>query len=187
MNYRIAILCLMMVIVVAVRAFAPLSNDFIYLASFTGIGAVALFGGAYIKNITQAMILPIALLFISDLCLILTMGVDYAFGPSTPFMYGAFILMTLVGKLILRKVNVQNIVLASLTGVFIHWVVTDIPEWYQNPAYAQNLKGFWQVLVLAIPFERTFLVSTLVYSSIMFGAFEFIKVKFPSLAYQKIK
>lgn len=186
MNNRMGILCLIMLLVVVTRAFAPLSKDFVNIASFSCIGAVALFGGAYFKRFGQSMLMPLVLLFLSDLLLILTMGFEYAFNGQSLAMYSAFILMTLVGRLMIKKVNIQNVVLASLIGVFIHWIVTDFAVWYGSPFFAQNLIGFWEVLVLAIPFERTFLISTLLYSAIMFGSFEWIKVKFPKLALQKL-
>lgn len=100
------------------------------------------------------------------------------------WVYGAFALMVVVGKLLTSKLNVLNFVLASLVVVLIHWVITDIGVWYKNPLYTQNFVGFWQCLVKAIPFEKSFLYGTLIYGTMMFGTFELLKVKYPVLSKQ---
>ncbi|SFH25948.1 DUF6580 family putative transport protein [Pedobacter insulae] len=181
-NYRTPILLLFMLLIVGLRVLAPLSADFKFIANFSGIGAVALFGGAYFKHKINAFLLPVLMLFISDLGLVLTMGIDYGFYSGWYYTYIAFILMVLVGHLMIKKINVQRVLAASLVGVFIHWVVSDFGVWLGSTIYAQNIAGFWACLVAAIPFEKTFLYSTLGYSALMFGAFESLKAKYPELS-----
>jgi hypothetical protein len=96
-------------------------------------------------------------------------------------VYAAFALMVLVGKVILKNVNVISVVLATVVTVLIHWVVTDFGVWYGSALYPQTLAGFATVLFNAIPFEVRFLNGTLGYSAVMFGLFEYLKVKYPVL------
>lgn len=184
-SYRTAVLLLFMLIIIGLRVIAPLSPDFKLIANFSGLGAVALFGGAYFKNKFYAFVLPVLVLFLSDLGLVLTMGVDYGFYQGWYYTYIAFILMVLVGNLYINKVNIQNVVGASFIAVFIHWIVSDYGVWLGSTTYPQTLAGFWLCLVKAIPFELKFLYSTLGYAALMFGAFEGLKVKYPSLALSK--
>lgn len=186
-NYRTLVLIALMLIVVAVRVFAPLSSDFKLIANFTGIGAIALFGGAYFKKWTNALLLPVLVLFASDLGLALTMGKNYGFYEGWYYTYIAFILMVLAGKLIVRRVNIQSVLGAGLLGVFIHWIVSDYGVWLGSTHYAQTLSGFWACLVAAIPYELNFLYGTLAYSAILFGAFEGLQIKFPALSLKSIK
>lgn len=181
-NYRTAVLLLMMLIIIGLRVIAPLSPDFKLIANFSGIGAVALFGGAYFKNTLNAFLLPVLVLFLSDLGLVLTMGKDYGFYQGWYYTYIAFILMVLVSKLIITKVSVVNVFGASIVAVFIHWIVADFGVWFGSSFYPQTLAGFWACLVAAIPFELKFLYGTLGYSALMFGAFEILKTKYPALS-----
>ena len=174
-----------MLLIIGLRVIAPLSPDFKLIANFSGIGAVALFGGAYFKNKINAFLLPVLVLLLSDLGLALTMGVDYGFYQGWYFTYIAFILMVLVGKLMIGKVNVTSVLGASIIGVLIHWVISDFGVWFGSTFYPQTLAGFWACLVAAIPFELKFLYGTIGYSALMFGAFEALKVKFPSLSFVK--
>lgn len=180
-RYRTAILLLFMLLIIGLRIIGPLSPEFKLIANFAGVGAVALFGGAYFKNNVIAFLLPVLVLFLSDLGLMLTMGVDYGLYNGIHYTYIAFILMVLVGRLMIGKVNVASVLGASIVGVLIHWVISDIPVWLGSTEYPQTLAGFVLCLNKAIPFELRFLYGTLGYSALMFGAFEALKVKFPAL------
>ncbi|TKC10244.1 hypothetical protein FA048_08595 [Pedobacter polaris] len=181
-SYRTVVLLLLMLVIIGLRVIAPLSPDFKIIANFSGLGAVAIFGGAYFKNNINAFLLPILVLFLSDLGLVLTMGKDYGFYGGWYYTYIAFVLMVLVGKLIIKKVNVQNVFGAGIAAVFIHWIVSDYGVWFGSTLYPQTLAGFWACLVAAIPYELNFLYGTIAYAAIMFGAFETLKVKYPALS-----
>lgn len=180
-NYRTLVLLMFMLIIIAIRVVAPLAPDFKVLANFSGVGAVALFGATYFKRI-GGFILPVLVLFLSDLGLAFTMGKNYGFYEGWYYTYIAFILMVAVGKLMINKPNVGNVLGASLAAVFIHWIIADFGVWFGSSFYPQTLAGFWACLVAAIPFELNFLYGTIAYSAIMFGAFEGLKVKYPALA-----
>jgi len=178
---RTSLLFLFMLLIVGLRVVAPLSPDFKFIAGFSGIGAVALFGGAYFKNKLNAFILPMLALFLSDLGLVFTMGVDYGFYQGWYYTYIAFILMIVAGHFLIKKITLGNIVLAAFAGVFIHWIVSDFGVWYGSSLYPQTAGGFWSCLVAAIPYEKNFLYATLGYSVVMFGTFELLKSKYPVL------
>ena len=110
------------------------------------------------------------------------MGKDYGFYQGWYYTYIAFALMVLVGKLMIKRPNVQNVLGASLAAVLIHWLISDFGVWFGSTFYPQTLAGFWACLVAAIPFELNFLYGTLAYSAIMFGAFEGLKLKYPTLS-----
>ncbi|RYF23901.1 MAG: hypothetical protein EOO42_06455 [Flavobacteriales bacterium] len=183
-NNRTLVLLLFMVLIIGLRVVAPLSPDFKFLANFSGLGAVALFGGAYFKDRFSAFLFPVLVLFLSDLGLVLTMGEDYGFYQGWYYTYIAFVLMVLVGKLMLGKVNVPNVIGASVAAVVVHWIISDFGVWFGSTFYPQTLAGFWACLVAAIPFELRLLYGTLGFSALMFGLFEALKLKYPSLKLQ---
>lgn len=181
---KTVVLLLFITCVIGLRLIAPLSSDFALFANFSGIGAVAIFSGAYFKNRFAGYLLPMLVLLLSDLSLGIIMGSSYAFYKGWYFTYIALALMVGVGQLMIKKVTVSNVFVASLAAVFVHWIVSDFGVWIGFDTYPNTLAGFWACLVAAIPFELRFLYGTLVYSGLMFTAFEALKVKFPSLSYK---
>ncbi|RWU10239.1 DUF6580 family putative transport protein [Pedobacter chitinilyticus] len=180
-NTRVLVLLLFIAVVIGLRMLAPLSPDFKLFANFSGLGAVAIFSGSYFKNKFSGYVLPILVLLLSDLGLALMMGESYVFYPGWYYTYIAFALMVLAAQILVKKVNVANVFVATLVGVLIHWIVSDFGMWLGFDTYPKTLAGFWECLVAAIPFELKFLYGTLVYSAIMFMGFEVLKSKFPSL------
>jgi hypothetical protein len=183
-NPRNIILLTMILLITLLRLLVTFNSDALSFANFSSIGAVALFGGAYFKNDIKAMLFPLLSLFLSDFILANTIFKEYSSGflySGWYWVYIAFALMVIVGKLMLKNVNVINFVLSTLVIVFIHWIVSDIGVWYQNPMYTQDLAGFWACLYKAIPFEGRFTSGTLIYGGVLFGGFEMLKIKFPVL------
>ena len=189
-NPRTLILLLMILAITAFRLLVTFNSDELKFANFSSIGAVALFGGAYFKDNLKAFAFPLLSLFLSDLILSATIFSKYSSG----FLYGgwywtyiAFALMVLVGRIMLKNVNIVNLLASTLVIVLIHWIVSDIGVWYHNPEYTQDIAGFWTCLVKAIPFEIRFLEGTVIYGALLFGAFEILKAKYPVLKLQTQK
>ena len=189
-NPRTLILILIVALVTILRTVAPFSDNFGEIANFSAVGAITLFSGSYFKNPIQAFAIPLLTLLLTDVILANTIYKAY----NTGFLYDgwywtyiAFALMVLVTRLIVKKVNIQNVLVGTLTAVLIHWIVTDFGVWYGSPIYPQTIAGFWAVLTLAIPFELRFLYGTLAYGVLMFGAFEALKIKYPVLSLVKEK
>lgn len=178
---RLSILLLFITVIIGLRVIAPLSPDFKALANFSGLGAVAIFSGSYFRNKFSAYIFPMLVLLLSDLALGIIMGTGYVFYQGWYFTYIAFAAMIVVGQTFVKSVNVQNVALASVVGVFIHWIVADFGVWLGSPYYPQTFAGFAACLIAAVPFELKFLYGTVFYAALMFSAFEMLKTKFPAL------
>lgn len=182
-NPRTIVILLFMLTVALLRVFLNIEAGFSLLTNFTPVGAMALFGGAYFNKEWKAFLFPLLTLWISDI--LLSRFVYYhdwrLFYGGFYWTYGAFGLMVIVGKYLLKNVSAKNIILSAFTVTFIHWIITDLGVWLGSSIYPQTITGFWGCLVAAIPFERNFLSGTLLYSAIMFGLFEWMKTKYPSL------
>jgi hypothetical protein len=152
-------------------------------ANFSPLGAMALFGGAYLGRL-KGFAFPLLTIWISDILLnrFLFYGEWILFYEGSAWVYGAFALMVLVGRHLKPNEHVARFIGCSLLIVLIHWIVTDIGVWLGSSVYPQTLAGFWACLVAAIPFERNFLVGTLVYGTLLFSVFEYLNAKYPKLA-----
>ncbi|MGI4022071.1 MAG: DUF6580 family putative transport protein [Janthinobacterium lividum] len=183
-NIRNSILILMILLAAAMR-FVHLDNQNVW-ANFTPVGAVSLFGGAYFTDKKKAYLVPLLTLFLSDLLINYLYFHKFVwFYGSAVWVYLSFAAMVYIGS-IMPKINVSNVIVASLCAVAAHWLLTDIDPWLHGTLYSKGINGYFQSLIAAIPFERSLLMGNLVYGFILFGGFELAKAKFPVLkTYQK--
>ncbi len=158
-NTRTIILILM---IVAAFAFRLLSFKFQVLSNFTPVGAIALFGGAYFADKWKAYAVVLLALFLSDI------AINYLYTSKLVFWYSGsvwvyliFAIMVFIGSLI-KKVNFANVLLASVAGICVHWLIIDLPFLY-GTLYPHTLAGYGQSLFAAIPFERNMVLGDIVF------------------------
>lgn len=189
-NLRFVVLMSLIVIAAAMRlgnagGISPISN-------FTPIGAMALFGGAYFTERWKSLIFPLLALFLSDV-VILSVIYQGKHGnvlyEGWYWVYGAFVLIVFVGGWLIRKVNVKNVLLASIAASLAHWLITDLGVWLAGgidlttgQPYTRDLSGFLNCYYLALPYLKNFFLGTVFYSAVMFGAFELAQRKVPMIA-----
>lgn len=158
------------------------SNE-LQLWNFTAIGASALFGGVVIKDKRLAYILPLATLFLTDLFFELFTNIPGFYGMQMIFVYGAFLLITLVGTRI-KKVNALTILLASIGTGVLFFLVSNAGVWLLDNMYPRTFSGLIACYAAAIPFFRNdmfgnFFLNTIMgsvfYSALLFGAYALIK------------
>src|SRR5262245_42090372 len=94
--------------------------------------AMALLGGALIKDKKWAFVLPVLSLFISDLTfqLLYNAGLTSKLGfyDGQWGVYLAFVLITFFGFL-MKKVNIVNVALFSIVGSVFFFLVTNFVTW----------------------------------------------------------
>ena len=141
--------------------------------------AIAIFAGAVIKDKKLAFAIPVLCMFFSDMFY----QILYASGLSSiqGFYEGQwqnyilFGLITFIGMAI-RKMNVLNIFIASITAPTIYFILSNFILWagwsgtrgYGRP---KTWDGLIQCYNDALPFYRVSIVATLVFSTILFGAY----------------
>jgi hypothetical protein len=166
----------MLLAVAALRVIFSADSHLTPLAMLSPIGAMALFGGACFSNRLKAFAWPLLALWVSDIFLnrFVFYGHWRLFYEQFYWTYGAFALMVVTGRLLLRKITVSRVILATLLTVLIHWIVTDFGVWLEGTMYPKTGAGFIACLVAAIPFERYILAGNLVYGAILFGSYAWL-------------
>ena len=179
LNVRNSVLLILILVAVSFR-FVDLGESYSW-ANFTPVGAIALFAGTYFNDKVKAFIVPLAVLFLSDVLLQHKYTGEWnPIYPGIIYTYFSFAAMVIIGMMI-RKVSVWSVFGAALAGVAIHWLLTDIQPWLTLPQYSKDLSGYIQALIAAIPFERALLLGNLFFGALLYGAFEFSKSKYPQL------
>ena len=139
-----------------------------HAANFAPIGAIALFGGAYL-NKKIALIVPLIAMVLSDIF------VGFDSWESRLTVYGAFILIGLVGMLIPKRKNVVTVIGGSVVATAIFFLVTNFAFLYPATMYVHNWSGIVAAYAAGLPFVRNTFFSDLVYTSVFFGAYELVQ------------
>lgn len=144
--------------------------------------AMALFGGAVIKDKRWALALPIFSLFLSDL---LYQGLHASGLSDTPGFYSGqwvnylwFAGITCLGFL-MRNITVGNILSFSFLTPTVYFLVSNFSVWlggggWQRP---KTFEGLMQCYTDGLPFYRGGLMATLVFSTVLFGMYMLMKKK----------
>ena len=151
-------------------------------ANFSPIAITGLFGAAYFSKKWQIFLIPIAATWLSDLFINNMIYAAYYpkftwFYPGFYCQYGSYLLITLVGIFILKRVNVSRIIGAALMATLLFFLLTNFGVWIGSKVYPQHLTGLISCYVAGIPFLKGTLMGNLFYSTVMFGAFALMQQK----------
>lgn len=163
---------------------AALSRLLPHPPNFTAVGAMALFGGAYLSDRRIALLVPLLAMWVSDLILNNVVYGAYFDGFSwygSFYVYGSFLLIALLGTTFLKKVTTGRVVGLSLSASMLFFLITNFGDWLGNPIYAQNLQGLSMSYAAGLPFLRNALLGDLFFCGLLFGTFEWLKNQYPTL------
>ena len=170
-------LILFLIIILAV-----FSRLFIAIPNFTAIGALALFCGAIANKNKYSLAIPFIALLASDVMLI-SLGKkysDYFLNGYFIYVYIAFALTWLIGKLINNRLKTSNILLASLASSVSFFLITNFGSWLQLAMYPKTIQGLGQSYLAGLAFYKTGLFSNflgnqilgdLFFAALLFGSY----------------
>ncbi len=155
-----------------------------HMPNFAPIAAMALFGGAYLSK-RFAIIVPLIAMAISDYLLLYIHPfqspiVDFSriypltamFNGSTPFVWGSFVLVGLIGMWIKKHKNVRSVIFGSLASSALFFLITNFGFWLANDIYPKTVSGQIEAYVMALPFFKWTVLGDLFYTGMFFGAYE---------------
>lgn len=158
--------------------------------NFTAVGAVALAGGALFRSRWMAYIIPLVLLFLSDLFINNVIYASYSSGfqwatSGFGFIYGGFLLMVLIGRYgIGSSKKVSSVLAGGIGGSLVFYLVSNFGVWIGSPMYPQTLGGLMNSYIAGLPFLVNQAAGTLVYGAAIFG-FAWYGIPRLSAAYQR--
>ena len=142
-----------------------LSRVIIHIPNFTPIIALSLFSGAYFPR-KYAIFFPLVLMILSDIII--------GFHSTILFTWGSVILLTFLGIWLKNNKSPKIITISSLAASVIFFFITNFGTWLMGDLYPLTAEGLKECFILAIPFFRATLSSTLVYSALFFGIYELL-------------
>ena len=161
--------------------------------NFAPLAGMALLGSAYIKESWKAWLLPVGAFWLSDLVLNNLVYAQYYEGfvlASQPFLFSAaaMLLIVLIGKVVLKKTKLTNLVIASLMASIIFFLVSNFGSWAQGiMPYSRDFTGILEAYVAGLPFLKGTMVGDLLFTGVLFGAWHllFIRQTDKSLAVER--
>ncbi len=141
--------------------------------NFTPIGAMALFGGALLRDKRAALVVPLAALFAGDVVL--------GFYRLLPVVYASFLASVLIGFLLRERRSAPRVAGAALFGAVQFFVVTNFAVWAAGGLYPRTGAGLAACYAAAIPFFRNTLAGDLVCAGALFGSFALAERFAPAL------
>ncbi len=164
--------------ILLVIAAAALSRLLPHPWNMTPIGAMALFGGAYLGDRKLALIVTLAALWLSDLLLNNLIYQAYFNGfawtyPDAFWTYAAFALVVLLGHAVLRqRKSALRIAGCSLAASSLFFVLSNFGVWASGQlGYPHTEAGLLACYIAGLPFFGNNLVGDLLYSALLFGGF----------------
>jgi hypothetical protein len=140
-----------------------LSRLVVHTPNFTPVLSMALLAGMYLKG-RQAVLVPLALMVVSDVII--------GFYPGIYFTWASIVLISLLGFWLKNRRNFAAVVAASLACAVAFFLVTNFASWLT--LYPHTLEGLRKCYILAIPFFRSTLVSTVAYSVVLYTGYEWL-------------
>jgi hypothetical protein len=147
--------------------------------NFTPVGAMALFGGAKLRNPWAAFLSPLSALFFGDL--VVGFHRFSGFYLVIPIVYMSFCLSVWIGRLFRNRQSVPGLSAATLLGATQFFLVTNFPMWAFGNTYAKTPAGLLGCYVAGIPFFGNTLASDSLYVLILFGGFALVERLSPAL------
>lgn len=141
--------------------------------NFTPVAAIALFGGAMFSNRILGFIVPLSIMFVSDLFI--------GLHSSLFAVYAAFMVIVLIGQFIKSNPTMLRAFGGALAGSVLFFLITNAAAWWVLPEYTKDLAGLMNSYAAGVPFFRGTLAGDLLFTAVLFGSYKLAEVKFPSL------
>lgn len=153
--------------------------------NFTPVGAMALFGGKFLVSRYAKFLVPLIGLYLSDF--IINNFVFRSFFPNheglvffSDFMlwtYSGVAIIVLMGYLFLKKFNIKNLLLVTLSFSIVFFLITNFGTWVSGTMYPKTASGLVTCMMAGIPYFKWTLLGNLVYTPILFFSFEYFLSK----------
>ncbi|MEI7997938.1 MAG: DUF6580 family putative transport protein [Candidatus Omnitrophota bacterium] len=143
--------------------FGVFARVLVHIPNFTPILSLALFGGMYLKG-RQGVWVPLVLMALSDIFI--------GFHDTMIFTWGSILLISFMGIWLKEHKSYTNVIAVSLVSSIGFFVITNFGSFLS--LYPHTLAGLQQCYILAIPFYRSTVASTVVYSLLLFSLWEFL-------------
>lgn len=133
----------------------------------TPVTGMALFGGWALTPRWLALVVPLAVMALSDAFI--------GWHQVVVFTWGSFVAVGVLGLWLRRGWNTRRLAVASLASSTLFFLVTNFGVWWTGAEglYPRTAAGLATCYVAALPFYRNALLGDLAYTVTLFGCYQF--------------
>lgn len=124
--------------------------------NFTPIIAIAIIGNHFLKNINVTFLVILSSMILSDFIL--------GLHKTIFFTYLSLIIIIFIMSKLDKKISSRNLVAFSLGGSLLFYLISNLGVWILSDVYEKNLIGLFNCYVLALPFLKNSILSTIFFS-----------------------
>ena len=135
--------------------------EYLFLFPMLHYCGYRIIGATHIRRKELALLLPLVVLFISDIVIGLYESC------INVRVYGAFVLIDIM-VFIKKKVSVLTVTASSLSASIIFFLVSNFAVWAEGAWYPKSFNGLMQCYTMAIPFFKYEILGTLAFTSVFF-------------------
>ena len=155
-----------------------------HMPNFTPTEGLTLFGAAYLSRKYLAILLPILMIYASDFVLNNTILRVYFTEQEGIIWFSNYMIFTIIsivaivgiGSVLLKKVSFLNVGISAFVSSLAFFLISNFGVWLSSTLmYSKGFAGLIAVYTAGLPFFKTTLISSLVFTSIIFGSFELLK------------
>ena len=137
--------------------------------NFTPVAAMALFAGCYLRQ-KWGILLPLAAMFVSDYF------IGFYDWQVMASVYLGIALTFVIGWILYRYKKWYNVAAASLISSVAFFLITNFSVWTFFSWYPHTWSGLASCFTLALPFFRNTIAGDLIYTGVLFGAYELVTI-----------
>jgi hypothetical protein len=174
-NKKLLLAAVLIILVSAVYRASPLRQY-----GFAPQWAIAIFSGfLFADNKKWAFALPLLSMFLSDAIYEILYSLKMSeiqgfYGKGQIINYALFALVTCVGFFI-KRLNVTRIATAAIAAPTLFFLLSNFAVWAGNGGYirSKTIGGLMQCYVDGLPFYKTSIIGTMIFSTVLFGTYYF--------------
>ena len=143
------------------------------MENFSPVYAALLFGGAYLKK-RDSIWFPVVLLAATDIMLNAWVYHE-SFLWTQSLNWLGFAAIAAIGWSLRNRISVRNVLMGSVAGSVAFFIISNFSVWLGWQMYPPTLGGLAACYITGIPFFGNTLISAVLFSGILFGAYEFYR------------
>jgi hypothetical protein len=144
----------------------------LHVFNFNAVMAAGLFAGAYAWNKKLSYLIPLAAMLATDMVL------GFYDWKLMVVVYGALTLAVVLGKWYRSAPSMGRLATSAITGSLAFFLLTNAGVWLLGDGtfYPHTIAGLMQSYAMGLPFYKMSFVGDLVWTTVLFGSYESVRV-----------
>ena len=128
--------------------------------NFTPIIAIAIMSGYFFKNLHFSIIVLFCSMIIGDMFIGFYSNMFYVYFPLFIIIYFCFLKN--------NKINSKNLLIYGVSSSLVFFIISNFGVWISGGIYEKNIAGLVNCYIMAIPFLKNTMISTVFFSYLSF-------------------